>query len=329
MKRTTTAAGLRGQPEAKKRPVEGAAEPVEKVRTLTRSARQGGLLEQLILGDQPEQTVRRLWSSAEDALLRAAVKKIGARQWKVIASYVPDRSHIQCMQRWQKVLEPSLNKGFWSAGEDDQLRAAVALHGSSSWTNVAAMIEGRNCKQCRERWNNYLDPTLKKGNWDAAEDKALLQGREMFGDRWSLLSKLLPGRSQIQVRDRSKTLDLKAREKKGGGEAKPRAAKRARNKGHSAKDSGAKGVRGASGGCKPAAVPLATAAGHAAAADSVAANGGPGALASGDGGRAAAATVSASSSSGPEPLSATGSAAACAADGSGARPPAAPRADPA
>ena len=47
-------------------------------RTLTRSARQGGLLETLILGDQPEETVRRLWSDAEDALLRQAIKRIGA-----------------------------------------------------------------------------------------------------------------------------------------------------------------------------------------------------------------------------------------------------------
>ena len=47
-------------------------------RTLTRSVRQGGLLETLILGDQPEETVRRLWSDAEDALLRQAIKRIGA-----------------------------------------------------------------------------------------------------------------------------------------------------------------------------------------------------------------------------------------------------------
>ena len=47
-------------------------------RTLTRSARQGGLLETLILGNQPETTVRRLWSDDEDALLRQAVKRIGA-----------------------------------------------------------------------------------------------------------------------------------------------------------------------------------------------------------------------------------------------------------
>merc|ERR1719197_505686 len=159
-----------------------------------------------------EHTVRRLWSTTEDALLRSAIQKIGPRKWRTIAEHVPGRSHIQCMQRWHKVLEPTLNKGLWKAEEDEQLRAAVRLHGSSSWPAVAAIIPGRNCKQCRERWNNYLDPTLKKGCWEPAEDKALMKGQEMFGSRWSLLAKLLPGRSQIQVRDRCRVLGLKAKQ---------------------------------------------------------------------------------------------------------------------
>merc|ERR1719197_1457031 len=159
-----------------------------------------------------EHTVRRLWSTTEDALLRSAIQKIGPRKWRTIAEHVPGRSHIQCMQRWHKVLEPTLNKGLWKAEEDEQLRAAVRLHGSSSWPAVAAIIPGRNCKQCRERWNNYLDPTLKKGCWEPAEDKALVKGQEMFGSRWSLLAKLLPGRSQIQVRDRCRVLGLKAKQ---------------------------------------------------------------------------------------------------------------------
>ena len=183
-------------------------------RTLMRSSRQGGLMDQLVPGNAPEHTVRRLWSATEDALLRSAIQKIGPCKWRTIAEHVPGRSHIQCMQRWHKVLEPTLNKGLWNAEEDEQLRAAVRIHGSSSWPAVAAIIPGRNCKQCRERWNNYLDPTLKKGCWEPAEDKALVKGQEMFGSRWSLLAKLLPGRSQIQVRDRCRVLGLKAKQAK-------------------------------------------------------------------------------------------------------------------
>jgi len=47
-------------------------------RTLTRSSRQGGLLETLIMGDELNSTVRRLWDAGEDKLLREAVARIGA-----------------------------------------------------------------------------------------------------------------------------------------------------------------------------------------------------------------------------------------------------------
>jgi hypothetical protein len=32
----------------------------------------------------------------------------------------------------------------------------------------------RNAKQCKEHWTCYLNPELKKGPWDAEEDKILL-----------------------------------------------------------------------------------------------------------------------------------------------------------
>ena len=33
----------------------------------------------------------------------------------------------------------------------------------------------RSAKQCREHWNCYLNPTLKKGPWSMEEDVQLLE----------------------------------------------------------------------------------------------------------------------------------------------------------
>lgn len=33
----------------------------------------------------------------------------------------------------------------------------------------------RRGKQCRERWNNYLDPEINRGEWTDEEDYKLLQ----------------------------------------------------------------------------------------------------------------------------------------------------------
>eukprot|EP00518_Triparma_eleuthera_P011641 CAMPEP_0182483662 /NCGR_PEP_ID=MMETSP1319-20130603/41837_1 /TAXON_ID=172717 /ORGANISM="Bolidomonas pacifica, Strain RCC208" /LENGTH=159 /DNA_ID=CAMNT_0024685493 /DNA_START=80 /DNA_END=555 /DNA_ORIENTATION=+ len=54
---------------------------------------------------------RRHWTPEEDAALFEAVSKYGECKWKAIADNVPGRNHMQCLQRWKKVLHPSIQKG--------------------------------------------------------------------------------------------------------------------------------------------------------------------------------------------------------------------------
>lgn len=34
--------------------------------------------------------------------------------WAKIASFLPNRTDVQCQQRWQKVVNPNLVKGPWT-----------------------------------------------------------------------------------------------------------------------------------------------------------------------------------------------------------------------
>ena len=58
-------------------------------------------------------TKKRWWTGEEDDKLKSLVVEHGARNWKKIASYFEDRSDVQCLHRWQKVLNPKLIKGPW------------------------------------------------------------------------------------------------------------------------------------------------------------------------------------------------------------------------
>lgn len=48
--------------------------------------------------------------------------------------------------------------------------------------------------QCRERWLNHLDPNLKKGEWSKEEDAILLEAQAKWGNAWTRIAELLPGR---------------------------------------------------------------------------------------------------------------------------------------
>jgi myb proto-oncogene protein len=50
------------------------------------------------------------WTGEEDKLLRSLVKVNDAKNWKKISESFPERTDVQCLHRWQKVLNPNLIK---------------------------------------------------------------------------------------------------------------------------------------------------------------------------------------------------------------------------
>lgn len=48
------------------------------------------------------------------------------------------------------------------------------------WSSVASMLPGRLGKQCRERWFNHLDPSVKKSEWTSREDEVLFNSQVGF-----------------------------------------------------------------------------------------------------------------------------------------------------
>ena len=45
---------------------------------------------------------------------------------------------------------------------------------------MARLLPGRLGKQCRERWFNHLDPTVKKSQWTSREDEVLFNAQVVF-----------------------------------------------------------------------------------------------------------------------------------------------------
>jgi hypothetical protein len=97
-------------------------------------------------------------------------------------------------------------KGPWSREEDDLLASLVAKHGAKKWSVIAEFVPGRIGKQCRERWLNHLDTSVKKTPWTEEEDNILLETQRKIGNRWCEIARMLPGRPENAVKNRYNSL---------------------------------------------------------------------------------------------------------------------------
>mmetsp|Transcript_7123 Transcript_7123/g.12265 ORF Transcript_7123/g.12265 Transcript_7123/m.12265 type:complete len:828 (-) Transcript_7123:440-2923(-) len=98
--------------------------------------------------------------------------------------------------------------GVWKNTEDEILKAAVMKYGLNQWSRISSLLVRKSAKQCKARWYEWLDPTIKKTEWTREEDEKLLHLAKLMPTQWRTIAPIV-GRTPIQCLDRyEKLLDM-------------------------------------------------------------------------------------------------------------------------
>ena len=109
--------------------------------------------------------------------------------------------------------------GVWKNTEDEILKAAVMKYGKHQWARVSSLLVRKSAKQCKARWYEWLDPSIKKTEWTREEDEKLLHLAKLMPTQWRTIAPIV-GRTPAQCLERYEKLLDQATERDDAYDAK-------------------------------------------------------------------------------------------------------------
>ena len=90
--------------------------------------------------------------------------------------------------------------------EDDIILQNIPESGKPDWFHIASLLTNRTPRQCRERYNLFLNTHIANSSWTKYEDSILLETYWHIGPRWYTIAQYLHPHDAVGIRNRCNKL---------------------------------------------------------------------------------------------------------------------------
>ena len=81
----------------------------------------------------------------------------------------------------------------------------MSKYGMNQWARISSLLVRKTPKQCKARWYEWLDPSIKKIEWSREEDEKLLHMAKLMPTQWRTIAPIV-GRTATQCLERYQQL---------------------------------------------------------------------------------------------------------------------------
>lgn len=127
--------------------------------------------------EETSYNAKKKFTQEEDDLVKFLFEEAGVKDWKLIASTMPQNNHRtpkSCNDRYQNYLKSSLNHDAWTIEEDHLLFELIEKYGKK-WAVISKLMVGKSQSSVKNRWYKHL---IKKVDKSFVEMIAKKKGSE-------------------------------------------------------------------------------------------------------------------------------------------------------
>jgi hypothetical protein len=101
--------------------------------------------------DECKRSKKRFFTKEEDALIKHYYEDLNIKDWKIISTYLENRTAKNCKDHYQNYLDPKIINKPFNLEEEKLLIKLVAKYGKK-WNTIASQMNNRSADYIKNKW---------------------------------------------------------------------------------------------------------------------------------------------------------------------------------